>query len=73
MNYEVRTNRPIPKALRAAPFALLLLGLLMPVSAGQPGNTRRTVTMDGTTEPAIFAIIGGALCLVSLKLRRRNR
>jgi hypothetical protein len=28
---------------------------------------------DRTPEPATFAVIGGALCLVSLRLRRRKK
>jgi hypothetical protein len=29
--------------------------------------------MDKAPEPATFALIGGALCLLSLRLRRREK
>ena len=31
------------------------------------------LALDNAPEPATFALIGGALCLVSLRLRRRKR
>ena len=32
-----------------------------------------TVALDNAPEPATFALIGGALCLVSLRLRLRKK
>ena len=55
-----------------APIALAMLGLLTPLTAGQTDDPAGWVTLDSAPEPATFAVIGGALCLLSLKLRRRK-
>ncbi|MEO8368263.1 MAG: hypothetical protein ABI806_03620 [Candidatus Solibacter sp.] len=62
----------IRKPLMAAPVALLLLGLLAPLAAGPVGGSRRAASLDQAPEGATFAVIGGALCLVSLRLRQRK-
>jgi hypothetical protein len=55
---------------RVLPLAgLLLASAIFPLQAAPPLDT---VALDGAPEPATFALIGAALCLVSLRLRRRN-
>ena len=60
------------KPLLAAPVALLMLGLLVPLAAGPSGATSSTATLDKAPEGVTFAVIGGALCLVSLRMRQRK-
>jgi hypothetical protein len=70
------------KALGAAPVAVLVLCLLAPLAAGPVGATRTataltstildSTTVDKTSEAATFAVIGGILCMVSLRLRQRR-
>ena len=68
----MQKNSQIRKPLMAAPVALLLLGLLAPLAAGPVGGSHSAATLDKTPEGATFAVIGGALCLVSLRLRQRK-
>jgi len=49
-------------------MTLLLLGLHAPLAAG----THPAPILDRTSESATFAVIGGALCLISLRLRQRK-
>ena len=56
---------------RVLPLAgLLLASVIFPLQAAPPPLD--TVTLDGAPEAATFALIGAGLCLVSLRLRRRN-
>jgi hypothetical protein len=50
--------------------ALLLASVIFPLQAAPPPLD--AVALDGAPEPATFALIGAALCLLSLRLRRRN-
>ena len=51
---------------------LTLLGMLL-IGAAAPLQAALQQTADGTPEPATFALIGGALCLVGLRLRGRKK
>ncbi len=68
----VQKALPIRKLLVAGPVALLLIGLLGPLSAETLGASPALALLDKAPEPATFAVIGGALCLLSLRLRRRK-
>ena len=55
---------------------LVLIGALAPLHSAPPATSpirSAAVTLDNAPEPATFALIGGALCLVSLRLRRRKK
>jgi hypothetical protein len=55
---------------------LVLIGALATLHSAPPVTNpirSATVALDNAPEPATFAIIGGALCLVSLRLRLRNK
>jgi hypothetical protein len=57
-------------------LAMLLLSALAPLPAALPTTTSPhridAHAADKAPEPAVFALIGGVLCLVGLRLRRRK-
>ena len=55
---------------------VVLIGALALVQAAPRANSpirAAAIAMDHAPEPATLALIGGALCLVSLRLRRRKK
>jgi hypothetical protein len=69
MQKKTTDRNPLVTAL----IALMLLSVIGPLRAGQPVYESSFATLDSTPEPATCAVIGGALCLVSFRLRRRKR
>jgi len=57
-------------------LCLVLVGALATLHSAPPATSplrSATVALDNAPEPATLALIGGALCLVSLRLRRRRK
>lgn len=56
---------------------MLLIGSLACLQSSQAAVARpvrpEALVVDSAPEPATFALIGGALCLVSFRLRRRKK
>ena len=55
---------------------VVLIGTLALVQAAPRANSpmrAAAAAMDHAPEPATFALIGGALCLLSLRLRHRKK
>ena len=56
---------------------MLLIGSLAPLQSSQAAAGRPVhpdaLVVDSAPEPATFALIGGALCLVSFRLRRLKK
>jgi hypothetical protein len=56
---------------------MLLIGTLASLQSSQAAVSRpvrpEALVVDGAPEPATFALIGGALCLVSFRLRRLKK
>lgn len=56
---------------------MLLIGSLTSLQSSQPVADRpvrpEALVGDSAPEPATFALIGGALCLVSFRLRRLKK
>jgi hypothetical protein len=63
------------KRILPAMCLVLIVALATLHSAPQATGPIRsaTVALDNAPEPATFALIGGALCLVSLRLRLRKK
>jgi hypothetical protein len=59
------------------PLGMLLIGALASLQSSQAAESRpvrpEAFVVDGAPEPATFALIGGALCLVSFRLRRLKK
>ena len=64
----------IRRIVRLLPsLTVLLVGVIAPLPAGQRGAPTTSMGIEkAPTEPATFAVIGGTLCLIGLKLRRRQ-
>ena len=59
-----------------ATLGMLAMGVLVPLQAALPATTSpnriEPHPWDRAPEPITFALIGGVLCLVGLRLRRRK-
>jgi hypothetical protein len=57
-------------------IGIVLIGALALLQATPAANNQiraAAIAMDKAPEPAAFGLIGGALCLLSLRLRRRTK